>query len=134
MDLPPDAHTERLCYLTTIGRVTGRAHEIEMWFAAEPGGRTLYVMAGGRERADWVRNLRAQPAAQVRIGATTYAGRAAIIEGRTDEQRARNLLADKYGERLPDGALSSWARESLPVAIELEMELEDACRANSASV
>jgi deazaflavin-dependent oxidoreductase (nitroreductase family) len=118
-DVPTDARETRLCYLTTSGRVTGRAHEFEIWFAAEPTGRTLYLLAGGRERADWVRNLRAQPAAQVRIGATTYAGHAAIIEGSADEQLARELLADKYGERQSDGTLSRWARESLPVAIEL---------------
>jgi hypothetical protein len=59
---------------------------------------------------------------QVRIGATTYAGRAAVIAGRADEPLARDLLADKYAEREEDGALSRWARESLPVAIELEQE------------
>jgi deazaflavin-dependent oxidoreductase (nitroreductase family) len=125
IDVPSDVLTARLCYLTTTGRVTGRAHEIEIWFAAQPGSQTLYLLAGGRERADWVRNLRAQPAARVRVGATTFAGRGAIIEGRADEQLARDLLADKYGEQQPDGALSRWARESLPVAIELEQE--DAC-------
>ena len=36
---------ERNGYLTTTGRVSGRAHEIEIWFAVEPesAGRTVYL-------------------------------------------------------------------------------------------
>ncbi|MGZ4132527.1 MAG: nitroreductase/quinone reductase family protein, partial [Actinomycetota bacterium] len=47
------------CYLTTTGRVTGRPHRIEIWFALSGG--IVYVLAGDRERSDWVRNLLASP-------------------------------------------------------------------------
>ena len=47
------------CYLTTRGRRTGRPHTIEIWFVAV--GATAYLMAGGRDRSDWVRNLMADP-------------------------------------------------------------------------
>ena len=47
------------CYLTTTGRITGRPHRIEIWFALHEGG--VYLLAGGRDDADWVRNLRASP-------------------------------------------------------------------------
>src|SRR5919198_4125925 len=39
-------------YLTTTGRVTGRPHEIEIWFALHAG--TVYVLSGGGDRSDWV--------------------------------------------------------------------------------
>jgi hypothetical protein len=35
---------EDFCYLTTVGRVTGRPHTIEIWFARE--GSTLYMLSG----------------------------------------------------------------------------------------
>jgi hypothetical protein len=42
---------EDFCYLTTRGRVSGRPHTIEIWFAQSE--RTLYMLAGGREGSDW---------------------------------------------------------------------------------
>jgi deazaflavin-dependent oxidoreductase (nitroreductase family) len=60
---------EQYCYLTTRGRVTGRPHRIEIWFALEDS--TLYMLSGGRERSDWVKNLRAEPSVMVEIGDRT---------------------------------------------------------------
>jgi hypothetical protein len=37
------------CYLTTTGRVSGRPHTIEIWFALQD--RTLYVLSGWRRSA-----------------------------------------------------------------------------------
>ena len=61
------------CYLTTRGRVTGRPHTIEIWFVVM--GESAYLMAGGRDRADWVRNLAADPAVTLRVGADTWPAR-----------------------------------------------------------
>ena len=36
---------EQYCYLRTMGRVTGRPHEIEIWFGAYDG--RLYLISGG---------------------------------------------------------------------------------------
>ena len=46
---------ESYCYLTTTGRVSGEPREIEIWFGLD--GPTLYVLSGGRDRSDWVKNL-----------------------------------------------------------------------------
>src|SRR4029453_4300561 len=54
------------CYLTTTGRVSGRPHTIEIWFALQD--RTLYVLSGGGDRSDWVRNLLRHPEVSVRLG------------------------------------------------------------------
>lgn len=50
-------------YLTTTGRKTGQPREIEIWFMAHAG--CYYLIAGEREKTQWVQNLQANP--QVRF-------------------------------------------------------------------
>lgn len=114
--------SERNGYLTTIGRVTGRPHEIEIWFAVEPesAGRTLYLLSGGRDRADWVRNVGRHSSVNFRVNGTTHSGTARIV--RPDEpvdRRIREVVAEKYDQRSANGELNNWARTSLPVVIDL---------------
>ena len=66
------------CYLTTVGRRSGRPHTIEIWFGAE--GRTLYLLAGGGDRADWVRNLEVTPEVEVTLAGRRYAAVARLLE------------------------------------------------------
>jgi len=108
---------ESFCYLTTRGRVTGSPHEIEIWFSLVPETRTLYVLAGGGDRADWVRNLRREPAVTVRVSGEELKGRARVVEDAEEDELARRLLVEKY-ERNP-GSLSGWRRRALPVAVDL---------------
>jgi len=112
--------SEDYCYLTTTGRVSGRPHEIEIWFAVE--GRTLYLLSGGGDRSDWVRNLRAHPAVTVRIKKHTFAGQARIAQVEKEDSMARYMLAEKYQEWSEDKSLSEWARTALPVAIDVHRE------------
>ncbi len=105
------------CYLTTTGRKTGNPHEIEIWFSLVPETGTLYMLAGNPE-SDWVKNLRKQPNATVRISEETFAGRARMVEDADEDQLARNLLVAKY-ERTP-GSLRNWRERALPVAVELK--------------
>ena len=108
---------ESFCYLTTTGRVTGRPHEIEIWFSLVPETRTLYMLAGSGDRADWVRNLRREPAVTVRISGEGLKGEARVVEDAGEDGLARRLLVEKY-ERSP-GSLSGWRRRALPVAVDL---------------
>jgi deazaflavin-dependent oxidoreductase (nitroreductase family) len=119
MGLFPEAlAAEPYCYVTTTGRRTGRQHTIEIWFG-HGGGDTLYIMAGGRERSDTVRNLRAAPDARVRVGDVTFAARARILPPEADEDGlARRLLLAKYAPGYA-GGLDSWGRTALPVALDL---------------
>ena len=82
------------CYLTTTGRRSGQPREIEIWFGLR--GSTVYLLSGGGERSDWVRNLRAEPAVTVRIGETTFAGTARIVEESEEQGVARPLVHGKY--------------------------------------
>jgi deazaflavin-dependent oxidoreductase (nitroreductase family) len=108
---------EQYCYLTTVGRVSGEPRRIEIWFALE--GDTLYMLSGGGERSDWVKNLRRTPAVTVEIGSGRFSGEARIITDAAEDQRARTLVYDKYAEGYA-GDLGGWRRTALPVAVDLE--------------
>ncbi|MGH7357538.1 MAG: nitroreductase family deazaflavin-dependent oxidoreductase [Acidimicrobiia bacterium] len=104
------------CYVTTRGRVTGRPHEIEIWYARADD--TLYVLSGSGEHSDWVRNLRASPTVSVRLGGATCPARARVLDEGPEERRARELVFEKYQPRY-SGSLTAWRHAALPVAIDI---------------
>lgn len=110
------ASDDDFCYLTTRGRHTGRPHEIEIWFALDRS--TLYLLSGGGERSDWVRNLHADPAVTVRLGGTIFDGTARVVENGEESERGRTLVFEKYQPRYR-GSLERWRRESLLVAVDV---------------
>ena len=118
--LEPRVAGESLAYLETVGRRTQRAHVIEIWFAADPEHPRLYLLAGGRDSSDWVLNVRANPRVRIRIGGHTFAGTARDIEGTEEELPARKLVGAKYGYWREGTELRGWARNSLPIAIDLD--------------
>jgi deazaflavin-dependent oxidoreductase (nitroreductase family) len=108
--------SEEFCYLTTRGRRTGRPHTIEIWFASL--GTSLYLISGGEDRSDWVRNLGADPAARVRVGDAEFAVRARVPLVEPDERRqAVRLLHDKYRSELY-GSLETWQERAFIVALD----------------
>ena len=117
VDLAPLA-AESFCYVTTSGRRSGNPHEIEIWFGWNEGA-TIYLMAGGGDRADWVRNLKTHPETTVRIAAQTFEGAARVVTDEAEDELARRLLATKYQGWREGAEMSGWAQTALPVAIEL---------------
>ena len=120
IELSPEDARAQYCYLITTGRISGKAHEVEMWFAVHPDGSdlaTLFALSGGRDRSDWVKNLHRNPNVTVRIHGERFSGRAHIVEDDEEDELARHLLVEKY-ERDP-GSLANWGRTALPVAVEL---------------
>jgi deazaflavin-dependent oxidoreductase (nitroreductase family) len=113
------------CYLTTSGRVSGRPHTIEIWFGLV--GETLYMLSGGGERSDWVRNLRREPLVDVRLGERHVSGRARVLGAGEEDARARVLLVEKYQPRY-SGDLTEWGRSSLPVAVDLDVAADEEVR------
>ncbi len=118
LPLSDEQLAERNGYLTTTGRVSGRPHEIEIWFGVAPDRRTVYLLSGGGDRADWVRNIDRNGAVTFRILGVTYEGsgrRASDAEA----QAIREPLAAKYygwsGGDLPN----DWSRTALPVVVGL---------------
>jgi hypothetical protein len=85
---------EEDAYVTTTGRVTGKPHEIEIWFATD--ATAIFLISGGADRSDWVRNLLNDPHTTVRI-ADQQQEYVARFELSTVERRfAADELARKY--------------------------------------
>jgi deazaflavin-dependent oxidoreductase (nitroreductase family) len=103
------------CYLTTTGRHTGRSHRIEIWFALGPGA--AYLLSGGGDRSDWVRNLMISPDVVLQIGDERRTTRARVVSAPDEDALARRLVLEKYRPRSPDD-LEDWGRTSLPIAID----------------
>jgi deazaflavin-dependent oxidoreductase (nitroreductase family) len=116
---PEGLADEDYCYLTTTGRVSGEPREIEIWFGL--AGATLYMLSGGRDRSNWVRNLTRTPEVRVRIGGREFEGTARIVDDGDEDAAARRLLLDKY-EGGYSGDLTEWGRDSLPVAVDLAVD------------
>lgn len=106
---------EEFCYVTTVGRRTGKPHTIEIWFAAR--GDSIYILAGNGEGSDWVQNLQADPSAVVKIGDRAYRGNGRILADGDEAALARALIPTKYAHR--EDGLEAWAVTALPVAIDL---------------
>ena len=114
-DRPLDAET--VCHLTTTGRVGGRPHEIEIWFTAV--GDSLYLISGGGADSDWVQNLRADPAATVRVGDETIpvVGRVPVHPGEERTVAVDHLHA-KYVDQVND-TRDEWHRNAFIVALDV---------------
>ena len=83
------------CYLTTTGRITGDPHRIEIWFVLVE--QTVFLMAGDRDRSDWVRNLMITPDVELELGGRKRATRARVVEEASEEDTlARRLMLEKY--------------------------------------
>jgi deazaflavin-dependent oxidoreductase (nitroreductase family) len=109
---------ERNAYLTTFGRRSRKAHRIEIWFAVDDG--RVFLLSGGRDRSDWVKNLRAHAGITIEFGGETHAGTARILDpGTPEDQRARELLVEKYRQ---GNDLDEWGRTSLPIMIEFNAD------------
>ena len=115
MEIPEEWTSEDFCYLTTIGRRTGRPHELEIWFGLE--GETFYLLAGGGRRSDWVRNLERTPAVTLRVAGTSFEAAARVVTEGAEDARVRRLLAGKYQDWHEGQPLSTWAQTALPIAI-----------------
>ncbi len=122
IDIDPDAGDQPYAWLTTTGRQSGQPRTVELWFVLH--GRTVHFLAGGGERAQWVRNTDVEPSVQLRLGQRTYAGRVRRPEpGSTEDDSARHRMATKYQGWREGRPLSKWARGALCVAVDLTEEL-----------
>src|SRR5712691_13276876 len=107
---------EDFCYLTTRGRVSGRPHTIEIWFVLH--GHTIYMLSGGLDKSDWVKNLLRDPDVSVKIKTRVFNGQGRLVKNAEEDALARQLIARKYPSS-DEEDLTEWYRDSLPVAVDL---------------
>ena len=91
--LAPHAETE-CCYVGTIGRRSGRVHEVEIWFGVLDD--VLYLISGNGPGADWYRNALANPDLTVRIADATWSGTARPVTDSAERRRVGELMGAKY--------------------------------------
>ena len=85
-------------YLTTIGRRSGLARQIEIWFTRHAG--RYYLVAEHGLKAHWVRNIRAKPAVRARVGRRSFRGRARVVDAGSERAliaAIRERSEAKYG-------------------------------------
>ena len=94
----------QLLHLTTIGRVTGRPREIEIWFIVHH--EKFYVFSEHREAAGWVKNIRDNPNVSVRFEKCSMKSVARVLDYRKERQLSDEVqaIADRkygWGDGLP---------------------------------
>jgi deazaflavin-dependent oxidoreductase (nitroreductase family) len=89
---------EQVLHLATVGRVTGRPREIEIWFIL--CREKFYLFAEQGEAAGWVKNLRRSSKVSIRIGERRIKAVAKVLDYRTDQQlwdEVQAIADRKYG-------------------------------------
>jgi len=84
-------------YLTTIGRMTGKEHQIEIWFVKYEG--KYYVISERREKAQWVQNIIHYPKVSFTVGDNKINGNARIVNKDMEHKLASEvskLMDEKY--------------------------------------
>lgn len=107
-----DWQHHQYCYLTTIGRVSGRPHMVEIWFVVNDDHVWLFTESHGR--ADWVRNLQREPKVSIRIGETQVSANAEVVDVQPNAF-VRQKLAERY--RSSDDDLTEWVSSALVVRV-----------------
>lgn len=82
------------CDVTTIGRRSGKPHEIEIWFGVIDD--TMYLISGNGPTADWYRNALADSQVSVRLAGETHEGVARDVTDADERRRVGDLMGAKY--------------------------------------
>ncbi len=89
--------------LIHIGRKSGKAHQVTIWFVVQ--GEKILLPTSNIDR-NWVRNLRKAPHVELSIGAEKFAGEARFLESAADRERVGVMVRRKYRIAAPILALS----------------------------
>jgi deazaflavin-dependent oxidoreductase (nitroreductase family) len=95
---------KQVLHLITIGRVTGRPREIEIWFIVYH--EKSYLFSEHREASGWVKNIRRNPSVSVRFGKCNIKAVARVLDYRKERQLwdEVQVIADRkygWGDGLP---------------------------------
>jgi deazaflavin-dependent oxidoreductase (nitroreductase family) len=80
--------------ISTIGRRTGRRHDVTTWFAVDDDGR--FFVATQDTRRDWVKNATKNPSVEVTIGGATRKMEIFPLKTEWDRQHVNDLYAKGF--------------------------------------
>lgn len=96
---------EKLIYLTTTGRRTGRPHTVEIWFAYADG--RIFLSHEGKH-TDWMKNIRHKARVHARIGPLDFEARAAVVKESKDLELGKTSLYEKYYGPATRAKIDDW--------------------------
>ena len=90
---------ELFFYMTTTGRVSGKPHRIEIWFAEHEA--CYYLCCEYPDKADWVKNIKKTPQVLFHVGERQQdvpdkAGIATVLEDATILEAVKAKFREKY--------------------------------------
>ena len=96
---------EKFAYLTTIGRRTGKAHTVELWFAFANG--KIFLSHEGRY-TDWMKNITHGSPVRVRIGKLSLEADGTILKEGESRELGKRSLYEKYYGPAPKATVDDW--------------------------
>ena len=87
-------NNQQYLYVLTIGHITGKAHEIEIWYVEHEDG--YYIVSEKWEKSHWVQNIHANPQVKVRIGQQTFEGIGSIPQDESIIAAVKAKMDAKY--------------------------------------
>lgn len=112
--------SEQYCYLTIIGRKTGKPQEIEVWFCIY--NNSIYLMSGSDKNSDWIKKLLEDSNATIRIGENFFQVKANLSISRSEDQNIRRVMAEKYTQYKSDGSQNEWVMTSMIIRFDFNLQ------------
>ncbi len=109
---------EKYIHLTTLGRKTGKPHEVELWFAL--GNGKLYLSHEG-EHTDWMKNVAKNEKVSAKIGSLKFDVLAKILKEGSSRDVGTRALYEKYYKPAKKEVIDDWF--SLSTVVELTPKL-----------
>lgn len=97
--------TEKLGYLTTMGRKSGKTHKVELWFVLANG--KIYLSHEGAT-TDWMRNITSNNQVRIRAGSVDLDAQATVLAGGTPVKAGQRALYEKYYGPAPEATIEDW--------------------------
>jgi deazaflavin-dependent oxidoreductase (nitroreductase family) len=105
---------EKLIYLTTFGRKSGKAHTVELWFASHNG--RIFLSHEGNF-TDWMKNLKSNNRVMVRIGSLKFDANATIASDGEPREIGKRALYEKYYGSASKEKVDDWFELSTVVEL-----------------
>jgi hypothetical protein len=105
---------EKFIYLSTRGRITGKTHTVELWFAWRNG--KIFLSHEGKA-TDWMKNIQKNPSVNFKIGDKSFSGQGRIFASGPEFEEGKLALYEKYYGKASKKKIDDWFSLSKVIAI-----------------